>query len=117
MKISEFKDQYDLHDSLVEKIDNSNGKVILDIDFCNWRQKDYKETDDEMKKIRLCFQNVKDYALDGSSGEVDSDTILEFDSMPQKAYSNDMQSIKIIIEGEDGIKIIQFISDEVDILD
>jgi hypothetical protein len=117
MKIFEFKEQYDLHDSLVEKIYNSNGKLILDIDLCNWRQKDYKETEDEMKMIRLCFQNVKDYSFDGSSEEVDSDTILKFDSMPNQVYSNNMESVKFVLEGEDSIKIIQFVSGEVDITD
>ena len=60
MKCSELISQYDLHDSLLEAVAVSdNGHTVdLTIDFCNWAQNQYKETEPETYLIRVTFSNV-----------------------------------------------------------
>ena len=114
MRIEEFIDKYDLHDSLVEQVENINEQLIFNIELCNWRQKDYSPKDDEMKSLKLVFNNVKDYTLDATTSEFDSDTILEFTCL-HEGGSFEMHNIKFVIEGEGDIKIIEFKSDTVDV--
>lgn len=72
MKIASFIEEYDLHDSLLENI-----SISVDIDFCNWRQKNYSPEEDEMKVIKVTFENVQSYHLDSNNDTLDSDSILE----------------------------------------
>lgn len=49
MLIDTFIKEYDLHDSLLENIRIKGEKLTLDIDLCNWRQKNYSHEEDEVK--------------------------------------------------------------------
>lgn len=115
MKIKEFVANYDLHDSLVEKVEHYNEKLIMSIILCNWRQKNYNSLDDEMKPVKLIFNNVTDVVVDPSNVVFDSDTILEF-KYSNKKMNSDSVDIELVIEGEGDIKIINFKSDMVEVL-
>ncbi|AWB46069.1 hypothetical protein DCC85_19100 [Paenibacillus sp. CAA11] len=77
MKIDTFIKEYDLHDSLMEDINIKSEKLVLVIDLCNWRQKNYSGEEDEMKEIKVIFNNVQSYHLDSTNDTGDSDSILE----------------------------------------
>jgi len=57
LKTNELKN-YDFHDSLLENIsfDEKTKKLRLDIDFCNWKQKNYVDGDAETYMIALVFE-------------------------------------------------------------
>jgi hypothetical protein len=112
LKIETFIEEYDLHDSLIEKIQFNGEKLVLDIDLCNWRQKNYNSDEDEMKEIKVIFENVQSYHLDSTNDAVDSDSILEI-SCSTVDSSSTSKDIKIVFEGEGDIKIMTFRSENV----
>lgn len=69
---------YDFHDSLLESInyDNKNNKINIEVDFCCWKQANYKENDDETEIIVLCFENVLYASIPDVT--LNSDEIIEF---------------------------------------
>ena len=77
MKCSEIISLYNLHDSLLESITVTDDglSVVLIIDFCNWAQDQYKETEPETYLIRVTFSNVDTFVCDDH--EINSDTILD----------------------------------------
>ena len=81
MKCSELVSQYILHDSLLETITVSDDgrTVVLLIDFCNWAQDQYKETEPETYLIRVIFLDVETFVYD--EHELNSDTILSTKSI------------------------------------
>ncbi len=85
MKCSELISQYNLHDSLLESVTVSNDGlyVVLIIDFCNWAQEQYKETEPETYLIRLIFSNVENFVYD--KHELNSDTILNVKYISEKS--------------------------------
>ena len=109
LKISELLNSYNFHDSLVDDIQCKGNEVVLKIDLCNWKQKNYKSNEAEMKNIELIFSNIEDYELDATIDTVDSDTILEF------GYDVNSNSVKLVLEDEDNIKILKFKGENVDI--
>lgn len=76
MRISEFVETYDLHDSGLDEItvDKDNKIVRMRIDLCNWLQEDYVEGEPEIKPIELVFSVVTementDRAIDEAFGD------------------------------------------------
>jgi|GEM_PF-765821 len=106
MKIATFIEEYDLHDSLLENISINGEKLILDINLCNWRQKNYSPEEDEMKVIKITFEYIQNYHLDSTNDTVDSDSILEISCTDVDSSSS--KDIKIVFEGEGDIKIMTF---------
>lgn len=115
MDIRDFYNEYDLHDSLLEKVDYNCNKLILTIDFCNWRQKYYCSTESETKLLNLVFYEVKNYSLDAINPSFDSDTILEFRVTNQEEHYG-FYIISIVILGNGDIKIIKFESNNITIM-
>lgn len=110
MNLNDFVNEYNLHDSLLEKIefDSISKKLILEIDFCFWSQASYKEGEKENGIIQLCFSNVNNFTSEIS--EPDSDSILEFN-----CTSNN--HVKITVETDDGDVLSgSFESDSVDVI-
>lgn len=75
--------KYNFHDSNMIEIIHKNNKLILRIDFCRWKQKDYENGEDELKEISLEFDNVKDFVWNPEK-IVDYDTILDFTYVGEK---------------------------------
>lgn len=72
MKIVEFYNKYNLHDSFIESLsyNQENSTLVLNIEFAFWMQKSYKEGDRENGLIRVCFQGVREYQCnDNPAGE------------------------------------------------
>ena len=98
--------KYDFHDSLLEKIlyDKDNSKVFLEIDFCNWKQTWYSESDEETSVISLVFENASDVII--PTFKLNSDEIIEFELLSGKGIRivvfNDIDdsSYEIIINAE-----------------
>ncbi|PZD93023.1 hypothetical protein DNH61_24870 [Paenibacillus sambharensis] len=112
MKINAFIEEYDLHDSLIKKNQINGGKLVLEIALCNWRQNNYSPNENEMKEIKVVFGNVQSYYLDSTNDTVDSDSIMEINCSDVDS-SPTLKDIKIVFEGEEGIKIMTFRSDSV----
>ena len=76
--------KYDFHDSLLERIsyDEDNSKVFLEIDFCNWKQTWYSESDEETLMISLVFGNASGVII--PVFELNSDEIIEFELLSGK---------------------------------
>ncbi len=106
MKKLELLTKYNFHDSLLENItyDKEKKKVILEIDFCNWKQKWYDESDEETSTILLSFENV--YGVLVPEFELNSDEIIEFELLSKKEVKivifNDISetSYKIVIKAD-----------------
>lgn len=90
MKINEFLKNYDLHDSLLEKIkyDKTTDTIQFIIDFCYWQQENYKSDMEETGMIIVEFSG--DTHLIYDSYEINSDDII-------KVSSNANNTITIIV--------------------
>lgn len=104
---------YDFHDSLLESIDydRKNNKINIEVDFCCWKQAEYKEKDDETAIIVLCFENVvyaniPDVTL--NSDEIIEFSLLENDTTLKVVAFNDIvnASYEIIVKA-DIVKIVK----------
>ena len=84
MRISDLIEKYDFHDSGVETFFFSPEKkeIVMDIDFCNWRQLSYKAGVPEIIMGRLIFTNVFFYKIDADSPLSDDDEILSATVLP-----------------------------------
>lgn len=76
--------KYDFHDSLLERVlyDKDNSKVFLEIDFCDWKQTWYRESEEETSMLSLVFRNVSDVII--PVFELNSDEIIDFELLPGK---------------------------------
>lgn len=101
MFVSELLNKYDFHDSNVIQLFHEENNLIMKLDLCMWKQKDYEEGEDELKEVSIEFKDVKRFVWDSEKDEedIDYDTILEF--------SCKGKHIKIVLEDED-ISIITF---------
>ncbi len=77
MTINEFIQKYNLHDSLLEKVDydEKNKSVKLEIDFCYWQQLDYTDDMPETWIITIEFIGVNKF--DFTPYQINSDEIVE----------------------------------------
>ncbi len=98
--------KFDFHDSLLESIsyDNDNKKIFLKIDFCNWKQEWYNESDEETSMISIVFNNASNLSIPNFS--LNSDEIIEFDILSDNSVKmvvfNDIDntSYEIIIRAQ-----------------
>ena len=67
MTLQEFRRQYYLHDSSIEKIDfdAENKTLTLTIEFCFWMQLWYDKTTPKNGLIAVTFENVSHYSYEG----------------------------------------------------
>ena len=79
MNLREMVDKFDLHDSLVEKIEYYPHAKILEIyiELCNWRQRSYNDNDPEIISGKFIFSRVSDYLITPFAKTFDSEEILE----------------------------------------
>jgi len=115
LKLSELIDRYNLHDSLVENIKYLQEKrqVVLEIELCNWKQDSYRDSDPEMTLMSLLFHDVDKCEISPDSGTYDSDEILEIEVV-QGSNNTDSEAIKIILRGNDDVKILQIQANDVE---
>ncbi len=103
---------YDFHDSLLESIsyDKDIKKAFLNIDFCNWKQEWYNETDEETSMISVVFENVSNVII--PEFKINSDEIIEFELIMGKG-------IKMVVfnDIDDASYEIQIDADSVEIID
>lgn len=76
MTIKNFISNYELHDSLLEKVtyNTESSELILSIDFCYWMQENYDNEEPETGMINIIFKNVFEFS--GFEGECDDYSIL-----------------------------------------
>ncbi len=63
MKLNEFSEKYNFHDSSIDKIsfDEINNKLIIIVDFCFYDQQDYERGTPENGLLKVVFSGVKSY--------------------------------------------------------
>ncbi len=61
MKIRDFTEMYNLHDSLLEciEIDNTEKSIRLVVDFCFWQQSNYDDASAETGIVTILFTGVE----------------------------------------------------------
>lgn len=99
--------KYDFHDSLLESLsyDKDNNQLSLIIDFCNWKQEWYHESDEETSMISIIFSNISNIVI--PKLKLNSDEIIEFEVLEDNTIKilifNDIDdaSYEIVICAED----------------
>ena len=105
MTLQEFRGQYYLHDSSIEKIafDAENKTLTLTIEFCFWMQNWYDKTTPKNGLIAVTFEDVSIFEYDDDiadkifsdidseirDAELDADGNLEFFSVEYDYNSDD----------------------------
>lgn len=77
MKLNEFIEKHNLHDSLLESIEHDGKQKIvkLIIDFCYWQQDNYKEGTPETGLIVIEFTDVSNFTY--LPYQINSDEIID----------------------------------------
>lgn len=101
MQIKELISEFDFHDSNVIELIHEKNNVKMKIDLCMWKQKGYKEGDDELKEIFLEFNLAGNYIWDSEKKETD----IDYDTILEMSYNNGV--IKFILL-DDTISILSF---------
>ena len=65
MTLSELNDQYYFHDSILDKIEYSDGELKLYCEFCDFMQDNYDDKDDSNSDIIVIFHNAE-YKTNGN---------------------------------------------------
>ena len=95
MKIFDFFEMYNLHDSLIESIDyNADDKTVkIVVDFCFWQQKDYNENKPETGLIIIKFSNVSEFIYEHININSDEiiDTSVDNSSVEIKFFNEETQ--------------------------
>jgi hypothetical protein len=74
--ITNFLKKYNLHDSLLEKIDvyPEQQTLVLTVDYCYWQQNEYRDGEAETGIVIITFSGVKEFFCDDH--EINSDEII-----------------------------------------
>ena len=101
MLVSELLSKINFHDSNVIELCHKENNLIMKLDLCMWKQKDYKEGEDELKEVSIEFSDIERFVWDSEKDEedIDYDTILEF--------SYDGNNVRIVLDDDD-ISIVTF---------
>lgn len=93
--------KYDLHDSLIEKVQYfvDKKRVEIIIELCNWKQNGYKDTEPEMISICITFDEVERYESSIEDYVFCSNEILD-------VVKVDDQTIKIVFFADSDAEII-----------
>lgn len=108
MLVTELVKKINFNDSCVNELICANGTVILDIDLCMWKQREYQDGDPELKEVILKFLNSTRYNWDSEKTEKD----IDYDSIVDITYKESI--VKIVLEDED-VSILTFECSEVQI--
>ena len=65
MTLSYFNNHYYFHDSILDKIEYSDGELKLYCEFCDFMQDDYDDKDDTNSDIIVIFHNAE-YKTNGN---------------------------------------------------
>lgn len=101
MQIKDLINEFDFHDSNVIELIHEKNNIKMKIDLCMWKQKAYKESDNELKEIFLEFNSVENYIWDGEKKETD----IDYDTILEMSYNNGV--IKFILF-DDAISVLSF---------
>lgn len=107
MTIQNLIEEYYLHDSLITKITYENNTVKIELEFCYWLQKDYKEGEKETGMLEIAFFNVSHFDYGDVIGEIDYFSILE------TKHENDILYIDILDDFNDEYYTISLQANEV----
>ena len=108
MLVTELVKKINFNDSCVNELVYTNETVMLNIDLCMWKQKEYQDGETELKEVILKFFNVTNYNWDSEKKETD----IDYDSIINIACEE--KNVKIVLEDED-ISILTFECSEVEI--
>ena len=105
---TELVKKIDFNDSCVNKLVYANGTVILSIDLCMWKQREYQDGASELKEVTLRFLNSANYNWDSEKREedIDYDTIIDITCKEG--------TVKIVLEDED-VSVLTFECNEVQV--
>lgn len=114
MKLGELTNKYDLHDSLIEKIEYHPINKVLEVNvkLCNWRQPLYSPSEAEVISGRLIFYGVIDYTVTPFTAVFDSEEILKTEITCD--IENDTDILKLVVRNSDDVIIIIINAIEVD---
>ncbi len=65
MTLSEFDDNYYFHDSILDKLEYSDGELRLYCEFCDFMQDNYDDKDDANSDIIVVFHHAE-YQISGN---------------------------------------------------
>ncbi len=108
MLVTELVKKINFNDSCVNELLYANRTVILDIDLCMWKQKEYQDGNPELKEVILKFLNSTKYNWDSEKIEKD----IDYDSIVDIICEEN--TVKIVLEDED-VSILTFECSEVQI--
>jgi len=115
MKCAEKLKKVDFHDSLVEnfiyKTDES--LINIEIELCNWKQKNYRPDDSEMLTGIVTFIGVSEYYHEPAHLIFNSDEILTIEFIYDADESR--EKIKMVLRGDDDVKLITFYAKDVEL--
>ena len=86
MKLAEFFEKYNLHDSIIEDLKYIPGemKLVINLELCNWKQSFYESTEPEMKVGSLVFWGIAYFQAEPKTLSIDSNEILDVSLFPSK---------------------------------
>lgn len=108
MLVTDLVKKINFNDSCVNELVYTNETVMLNIDLCMWKQKEYQDGETELKEVILKFFNVTNYNWDSEKKETD----IDYDSIINITCEG--KNVKIVLEDED-ISILTFECSEVEI--
>ena len=110
MNIKELLEQYEFHDSFIEDVIFENNRLELQIYLYNW------ETNKGTRSIRLIFKEIRNFTFKGTEEKFDCDSIVDF-SCEEIIHLNEVcYKVKLFLDGDTNMKIIEFIGKEVEVI-
>ena len=121
MKLQEFLQSYDLHDSGVNDVHYSpdQRKVVIDLVLRNWRQLSYREGEPDSISGKLIFTGVSRYEIETEMPECafDEDEILLAKLLPSQDEQKEVLRITLLAilfpERKEVIKVIWIEAEDV----
>lgn len=108
MLVTELVEKINFNDSCVNELIYANGIVILNIDLCMWKQKEYQDGEPELKKVTIKFLNSVNYNWDSEKREKD----IDYDSIID--ITCEENTVKIVL-GDEDVSMLTFECREVQI--
>lgn len=113
MKIVEFLENYNLHDSVVESITfyQNEKRVVMDMDLCNWLQSFYEDGDPEIKVGQLEFTEVISFKTEPKVFTINSNEIIDVSVL---RIGSENETIKFVLTSEEDVIIVEIEAEGVD---
>ncbi len=116
MRLSEFQENYSLHDSPINSLHffPEQGKLILEVEICDDGQWPFLKDSIDPFPIKFVFTGVSHYSINTDALDFENDEINDARILPSENLGKEVLEFILLITPNKGTKFLQIEAESVD---